>query len=63
MKITEKQKQFILDNIEALEKWQLEEIIEKIGIDNLDKEYASDLIKDIIEMLNEIKGTSYEDIC
>lgn len=63
MNITEKQKQFILDNIEALEKWQLEEIIEKIGIDNLDKEYASDLIKDIIEVLNEIKGTSYEDIC
>lgn len=62
MNITEKQKQFILNNIEALEKWQLEEIIEKIGIDNLDKEYASGLIKDIIEVLNEIKGMSYEDI-
>jgi uncharacterized protein (UPF0335 family) len=61
--ITEKQKKFILDNIEALEKWQLEEIIEKIGINNLDKEYASELIKDIIEVLNEIKGMSYEDIC
>lgn len=63
MKITDKQKNFILNNLSALEKWQLEEIIEKIGIDNLDKEYASDLIKDIIEVLNEIKGMSYEDIC
>ena len=62
MKITDKQKSFILNNLSALEKWQLEEIIEKIGIDNLDKEYASDLIKDIIEVLNEIKGMSYEDI-
>ena len=62
IKITDKQKQFILNNIEALEKWQLEEIIEKIGIDNLDKEYASNLIKDIIEVLEEIKGMSYEDI-
>ena len=49
MKITEKQKKFILNNIEILEKWQLEEIIEKIGIDDLDREYASELIKDIIE--------------
>ena len=62
MKITEKQKKFILDNLEVLEQWQLEEIIEKIGIDSLDKEYASELIKDIIEVLNELKGISYEDI-
>ena len=61
--ITEKQKQFILDNIEALEKWQLEEIIVKIGIDSLDKKYASELIKDIIEVLKELQGMSYEDIC
>ena len=63
MKITEKQKKFILDNLEVLEQWQLEEIIGKIGIDSLDKEYASELIKDIIETLEEIKGISYEDIC
>ena len=63
MKITEKQKKFILNNIEILEKWQLEEIIEKIGIDDLDREYASELIKDIIEVIEEIKGISYEDIC
>lgn len=62
MKITNKQKRFILDNLEVLEQWQLEEIIKKTGIDNLDKEYASELIKDIIEVLNELKGTSYEDI-
>ena len=60
--ITEKQKNFILKNLDALENWQLEEIIEKIGIDKLDKEYASDLIKNIIETLEEIKGMSYEDI-
>ena len=63
MKITEKQKKFILNNIEILGKWQLEEIIEKIGIDDLDREYASELIKDIIEVIEEIKGLSYEDIC
>lgn len=63
MKITEKQKKVILNNLDVLENWQLEEIIEKIGIDSLDKEYASELIKDIIEALNEIKGISYEDIC
>lgn len=63
MKITDKQKNFILKNLDVLENWQLEEIIEKIGIDKLDKEYASELIKDIIETLEEIRGTSYEDIC
>lgn len=63
MKITDKQKKFILNNLNILENWQLEEIIEKIGIDSLDREYASELIKDIIETLEEIKGMSYEDIC
>ena len=63
MKITDKQKKFILNNLDVLENWQLEEIIEKIGLESLDKEYASELIKDIVETLNEIKGTSYEDIC
>ena len=63
MKIKEKKKKFILNNIEILGKWQLEEIIEKIGIDDLDREYASELIKDIIEVIEEIKGLSYEDIC
>lgn len=62
MEITDKQKNFILKNLDVLENWQLEEIIEKIGIDKLDKEYASDLIRNIIETLEEIKGMSYEDI-
>ena len=62
MKITDKQKKVILNNLEALEKWQLEEIIGKIGIDNLDRKYASELIKDILEVLKEIQGMSYEDI-
>jgi hypothetical protein len=63
MKITDKQKNFILKNLDVLENWQLEEIIEKIGIDKLDKKYASELIKSIIETLEEIQGMSYEDIC
>ena len=62
MKITDKQKKVILDNLDTLENWQLEEIIEKIGIDNLDKEYASELIKDILDTLEEVKGVSYQDI-
>ena len=62
MKITDKQKKVILDNLDTLENWQLEEIIEKIGIDNLDREYASELIKDILETLEEVKGVSYQDI-
>ena len=62
MKITDKQKKVILNNLDVLENWQLEEIIEKIGIDNLDRKYASELIKDILEVLKEIQGMSYEDI-
>ena len=62
MKITDKQKKVILDNLDTLENWQLEEIIEKIGIDNLDREYASELIKDILNTLEELKGVSYQDI-
>ena len=62
MKVTDKQKKVILDNLDTLENWQLEEIIEKIGIDNLDREYASELIKDILDTLEELKGISYQDI-
>lgn len=63
MKITDKQKKVILNNLDVLENWQLEEIIEKIGIDDLDREYASELIKGIFEVLEEIQGMSWEDIC
>ena len=62
-KITYKQKKVILNNLDLLENWQLEEIIEMIGIDDLDKKYASELIKDIFEVEKELAGTSYEDIC
>ena len=62
-KITDKQKRVILNNLDLLENWQLEEIIEMIGIDDLDKKYASELIKDIFEVEKELAGTSYEDIC
>ena len=61
--LTEKQKKVILNNLDLLENWQLEEIIEMIGIDDLDKKYASELIKDIFEVEKELAGTSYEDIC
>jgi len=62
-KITDKQKKVILNNLDLLENWQLEEIIKIIGIDDLDKKYASELIKDIFEAEKELAGTSYEDIC
>lgn len=62
-KITDKQKKVILNNLDLLENWQLEEIIEMIGIDDLEKKYASELIKDIFEAEKELAGTSYEDIC
>lgn len=62
MKITDKQKKVILNNLDLLENWQLEEIIKMIGIDDLDKKYASELIKDIFEIEKELAGTSYEDI-
>lgn len=62
-KITDKQKKVILNNLDLLENWQLEEIIEMIGIDDLEKKYASELIKDIFEVEKELAGTSYEDIC
>lgn len=62
-KITDKQKKVIINNLDLLENWQLEEIIEMIGIDDLDKKYASELIKDIFEVEKELAGTSYEDIC
>ncbi len=58
--ITSKQKQFILNNIEILEKWQLEEIVEKT-IDYLEKNYASELIKDMKENID-LAITDYEDI-
>ena len=62
-KITDKQKKVILNNLDLLENWKLEEIIEMIGIDDLEKKYASELIKDIFEVEKELAGTSYEDIC
>lgn len=62
-KITDKQKKVILNNLDLLENWQLEEIIKIIGIDDLDKKYASELIKDIFDAEKELAGTSYEDIC
>lgn len=58
--ITIKQKYFILDNIEILDKYLLEEIVEKT-IDYLDKQYASELIKEMKESL-ELAETDYEDI-
>ena len=52
MKITDKQKQFILKNIDVLNNYELQEIIETL-IDNMSKEYAKNLIAEMIENLNE----------
>ena len=53
MKLTDKQKEFILDNIDILDNWSLQEIIEEL-IDNMSKEYASQLISEMIKALKEI---------
>ena len=53
MKLTDKQKEFILDNIEVLDKYSLQKIIEEL-IDNMSKEYASQLISEMIEALKEV---------
>lgn len=53
-KITKKQKDFILDNIDVLDNYILQDIVELL-IDNMSKEYASELISLMIEQLNDIK--------
>ena len=50
--ITEKLKNFILDNIDILDIFTLQEIIEHL-INNMKKDYASELIKNMIENLND----------
>lgn len=53
-KITKKQKDFILDNIDVLDNYTLQDIVELL-INNMSKEYASELISLMIEQLNDIK--------
>lgn len=53
MKLTDKQKIFILDNIDILDNYELQEIIEEL-IDNMTKEYATKLISDMIEDLKSV---------
>lgn len=53
-KITKKQKDFILDNIDILDNYTLQDMV-KLLIDNMSKEYASELISEMIEQLNDIK--------
>lgn len=50
--ITKKQKEFILENMYILDNEKLQEIIECL-IDNMSKNYASRIIKKIIEELND----------
>ena len=59
MKLTDKQKEFILDNIDILDEYDLHEIIEKL-IDNMSKEYASQLINKIIEALKEVDANDID---
>ena len=58
--ITEKQKKFILNNIDLLDTTDMEEIIEKL-IDNMTKEYATGLVKNMIDRLKDLSG-DYENI-
>ena len=53
MKLTNKQKEFILNNIDILDNYTLQEIIEEL-IDNMSKEYATKLIGNMIEDLKEV---------
>ena len=53
MKLTDKQKQFILNNIDVLDIFELQEIVEKL-IDNMSKEYATELISSMIDYLKNI---------
>ena len=57
--ITKKQKEFILENMYVLDNEKLQEIIECL-IDNMSKNYAQKIIKNIIEELNDI--SNYLDI-
>lgn len=57
--LTEKQKNFILDNIDILDNYSLQMIVEKL-IDYMKKEDASQLIKEMIEELNDI--SNYADV-
>ena len=58
-KLTEKQKKFILNNIDMLDNFTLQEIIEEL-IDNMSKQYATKLISEMIESLHEIDYGDYE---
>ena len=61
MKLTDKQKKFILENIDILDIYTLQEIVEEL-IDNMSKEYAKNLINNIIEDLKELDFGDYENI-
>ena len=56
--LTERQKSFILDNIDVLDIFELQQIVEDL-IDNMKKDYATRLIGNMIENINDIE---YEDI-
>ena len=59
--LTEKQKNFILENIDVLDIYSLQEIVENL-IDNMTKEYATNLISNMIEDLKELDFGDYENI-
>ena len=58
-KLTEKQKNFILNNIEILDNYTLQEIVEEL-IDNMSKKYATDLISNMMEDLKNVDYGDYE---
>ena len=58
-KLTEKQKDFILNNIEILDNYTLQEIVKEL-IDNMSKKYATSLISNMIEDLKNVDYGDYE---
>lgn len=58
-KLTKKQKNFILNNIEILDNYTLQEIVEEL-IDNMSKKYATDLISNMMEDLKNVDYGDYE---
>lgn len=58
-KLTEKQKNFILNNIEIIDNYTLQEIVEEL-IDNMSKKYATNLISNMMKDLKNVDYGDYE---
>ena len=61
MKITEKQKNIILNNLSLVDIDDIKELVIK-GIDNISREKASEIVGDILETIEELKEIPFDDI-